>query len=647
MQAIIEKIQQIVGYAPSKYQAGVLRFLLEEKGNGACNAVAGSGKSSTLLLAAIALSESGIRPADLKVIVFGKANSEDLKRKLSKLGKEWEDCASTLHATGYALVREELGLTGRRARLADVKSNKYKTIAQALGLISKGPRLGSLIEDKICSESDFLKLVNLVRLTNQPAWPDVIRELASHFEIDDIEEFPLIAAAVEACLTEGEAVARESYIFDYTDMLWLPVLWKLHTRPWFHAYKSLFLDECQDLNQVQLTLALMLVGQIEGYTGTPGRMMAVGDEAQAIMGFSGADCDSYKRIIEQTNATKLPLSICYRCPSSHIKLVQYLFPSIPIEARPNAPDGIIRLIGKSELDKELVEGDMVLCRKTAPLVSLCIQLITRGVHATVKGKDIGETLKRELNGIAKMPGFQFSSFADYLKLYKQAKAAKYHGKDEEEQLLESLNDKMEAIEAIHSSQAQAICIPDLETYIDSLFDDGHSPITLATIHRSKGLENDRVFILEPDKLPLTWKKQQEWQFKQECNLHYVALTRAKRELVLIGDKPDWLPDLSKLDELLAQRQKQSAETAIAVGEEVEQLELQPQVENDTLAPEPATGSQPPSAIDAEVEQLCAQVGAKAVLDAVLKLIPTQDLQEVSDRLQKVLALEETLKGMGK
>ena len=96
----------------------------------------------------------------------------------------------------------------------------------------------------------------------------------------------------------GEDLAREEGSFDFTDMIWLPVRWQLHTRPWFRAYPYLFVDECQDLNQAQLTLALMLAGQTKGYTRKPGRILFVGDPFQAIMGFAGADCDSYSNIVE-------------------------------------------------------------------------------------------------------------------------------------------------------------------------------------------------------------------------------------------------------------------------------------------------------------------------------------------------------------
>jgi len=59
-------------------------------------------------------------------------------------------------------------------------------------------------------------------------------------------------------------------------------------------------------------------------------------------------------------------------------------------------------------------------------------------------------------------------------------------------------------------------------------------ITFCTCHKSKGLENHRVFILTPERLPMEWKDQLEWQYEQEVNLKYVAITRAKHELVWVN-----------------------------------------------------------------------------------------------------------------
>ena len=59
-------------------------------------------------------------------------------------------------------------------------------------------------------------------------------------------------------------------------------------------------------------------------------------------------------------------------------------------------------------------------------------------------------------------------------------------------------------------------------------------IKISSIHRAKGLENDRVFILEYNKLP--FKRDLEWERTQERNLHYVAVTRPKEELYLCDDQ---------------------------------------------------------------------------------------------------------------
>ena len=583
--SVEERIIRLIGYKPSSYQKAIIKFLLEETKNGACNAVAGSGKSSTLLIAAIALAAKGVLASTLKVLVFGKANAKDLQTKLSKLGRDWRCCASTLHSVGYSLLRKEIEVK------IDVQEHKYKKIARERGYLSAGDQKGSLIEEQICSESDFLQLVDLVRLTGQDACAEVIQDLAGQHEVE-VAEFSIVAAAVKICLQVGTIIARTKGEIDYTDMIWLPVLWQLDTRPWFRAYEYLFIDECQDLNQSQLTLALMLSGQVSGYRGMPGRIIFVGDPSQAIMGFAGADCASYSNIVEQTKAVELPLSTCYRCPSSHIKLVKQLFPHIPIEPRDGAPIGSIQTIGKAQLKQMLKTGDMVLSRKTSPLVRLCIRLIADGVRATVKGRNIGETLKRELESITNLLGFHFSQFSRFLNEYAELKAERCKGLGNYEQLIESLSDRLDALEAIYQSQVSATSIVDLATYIDSMFADNEdSPITLSTVYRSKGLEGRRIFLLKPDDLPLTWEKQQPWQLQQEENLLYVALTRSTSELFFVGE-PSWLPD-------------DDAETAAEVVEE---------------------------SPDADVVQLCKEMGVQKVAEDLLKLATSEDIAAVRQML---------------
>ena len=75
----------------------------------------------------------------------------------------------------------------------------------------------------------------------------------------------------------------------------------------------------------------------------------------------------------------------------------------------------------------------------------------------------------------------------------------------------------------------------LKSYINRIFSDENieNAVMLSTAHKSKGLEANRVMILLPDKLPLKFPHQQKWQEIQEMNLKYVALTRARKELIFV------------------------------------------------------------------------------------------------------------------
>ncbi|MEG3939883.1 3'-5' exonuclease [Microcoleus sp. S36b_A3] len=528
----------------SSYQEKIIDWVRNGVGHGCCNAVAGSGKSTTLRLAASALKESGIKPSEIKVCVFGKANSLDL---IAKFGQEWKGSISTLHSAGWSLVKKHLSI--RNNYEVKLSGNKYKSIAQNLGLIGSRGNPSSALrrEDAIEKDDDFVKLLDLIRLTNHQSGSDEIKEICQHFEIADIYKYSVVASAIEKVLRIGETQAQKKIDFDFTDQIWLPLKWQLHKQRSFKPYQFVLVDECQDLNAIQLELAIALAGQ--------GRALFVGDPKQAIMGFAGADCNSYQNIVDRTEAIELPLSICYRCPKSHVELVRKNFPEIAIEANSVAIPGHIESIAESDLWSEkpckLTTGDMVLSRKTAPLVKLCIRLIVRGIAATVKGRQIGELIKGDLKEIAKMPGFQYNQFNDAVNAYRAAKQQRYEGLENEEQLCEALKDKLEALTEIYKSQPQATCIAHLENYIDSLFSDESSPITLSTCHRAKGLEGDRIFIISPNDLPMVWRNQQGWQLEQENNLLYVALTRSKSELYVVGNaswlnpKPEPEPETKK------------------------------------------------------------------------------------------------------
>jgi DNA helicase II / ATP-dependent DNA helicase PcrA len=383
-----------------------------------------------------------------------------------------------------------------------------------------------------------MQLVNLLRCTNnvptrmetardsqirlKPGVTTEIMELAEQYAIA-VNDTNAVADACAKILSAGIEQAKTEHIFDFTDQIWLPVFWKA-TAP---SRDYVMLDEAQDLNNCQTEIAIALVGK-------SGRILGVGDPFQSVFGFAGADCNSYANFRDRLKAKELPLSICYRCPTSHINLVNKVFPKIPIESSADAEMGRVNQVETLEAER----GDLVIARKTAPLVRACMDLISKGIAATVKGKDIGTGLKAEAEAIAGMRGFSYLRFSHYCYEYLEEKSLKWNGLKNSDELLKNLYDKLQALMTI-ATMKQFKNISELTSYIEQIFSDKDSAVNLCTIHRAKGLEADRVWIIDPSSMPQIWKGQQDWQRNQENNLLYVALTRAKKQLYIVGDAK-WL-----------------------------------------------------------------------------------------------------------
>lgn len=518
---------------PSKYQQQGLNWIESGQGNALYNSVAGSGKTTSLNLVAKKLLSLGYKTDQIRIIVFGKQNSLDL---VAKFGQEWKGSISTCHSLGFRILQQEIGKFNQYEYKLIKKNPKYRKIARNLGFLSTKCQAGSLVKRKyITREDHFLVLINLVRLTLADFTVEAVSDLVEHHNLEEIVEVEPVTAALTQILLQGQTEAIDHHRIDYTDMIWLPVHWQLWHKPWYRKYAWVLVDEAQDLNAAQLELSLSL-------RSAGGRSFYVGDRHQAIFGWAGADNESILNIIQRTQAQELSLSLCYRCPRSHLALVQSIYPHIPIEASNHAPEGILATVEQDTLWDEdsparLLVGDMVLCRKTAPLVSLCLKLIARGIKAKVKGRDIGRHIKLELETISKVQGFSYKNFLRHLEEYRLFKYRVYSSFDNEEYLKENLADKLQAITVIYSSNPQAESILDLGTCIDVLFSDKKSPITLSTVHRAKGLEGERVFLLKPEDMPMRWERQKRWQKEQEDNILYVALTRSKSALYIVGNPP--------------------------------------------------------------------------------------------------------------
>lgn len=495
----------------SPYQLDIFKAVENGTENIAINAVAGSGKTTTIVTACKRLH---LNERDVKFLAFNKLIAEELKTKL----KGFAD-VSTMHKFGYDILRRIYNHPeyGMRIKVDDWKYQKYvKENVYSLSHIITPQTQAAKVFGFCCNVQ---KLFNLARVNFvQYGEKDKLNAIC------DEHNLLLLFDEIDVCneLLENAYEMPRNLTIDFVDMIVLPLFHKEH----IPTFKYVFIDECQDLNMAQRELMLC--------AAKGGRFIAVGDRNQAINGFAGADCASFDKIASLPNTIELPLSVNYRCGTNMVKLAQEIVPQI--QAHKGAIDGEIDHVNK--LTTSLFKSnDMVLCRTSAPLVGLCMKLIQNGITAVVKGKDIALSLKMLIDN-ANTDSIE--NVLAYLENEKQKmlatiksdrKCTEAEAKQAQKYL--NLEDRCKCIENICLYSIENT--RQLKNYIDKLFTDDkiENAVMLSTAHKSKGLEANRVLILLPNKLPLTWRQQQPWQLAQEINLKYVAITRARKELIFV------------------------------------------------------------------------------------------------------------------
>jgi len=369
------------------------------------------------------------------------------------------------------------------------------------------------------------QLVSKVKNTLSPTDPEALEILLDKYDIDIGANLP--ENATDEQLAEAKqaifmampniitACATETDLVDFDDMLWLPVYnnWPIRRYDW------LLVDEVQDLNACQHEWVYR--------AGYEGHIVAVGDPDQAIFIWRGADTNAMDILATRLNAQQLPLSICYRCPQLHIQLAQQIVPDI--EAAPNAIEGVLGRMGMHELvyhkNHPTPGNSLVLCRVNAPLIKYAYAFMDEGIPVTIRGRDLAEGLialikKMQANSIAELAR-KIEEYYDreYARFMKQNKADRAH----------ALTDRIDTLRAL---LVQASTVSQLIYQIETLFprkDSGKPSVVLSTVHRAKGDEAEKVYILRPDLIPHPKAKTEEQMRGEKC-VQYVAYTRAKEEL---------------------------------------------------------------------------------------------------------------------
>lgn len=473
------------GFQPSAYQQAIFDFVKDDDGHGIVQACAGSGKTTT----------------NIKALKYVKSGSDSIflafnRHIANELSSRGVECASTFHSLGKAAII---------ATLPKARFDQYKNynILDGIGRISYDNKA---IVNRIIG----LLKGNLLRPSMDNAL-NIINEFSSiHVDWDDQEYI------AELSIDVMRAGIRDHNTYDFDDMIYWPATDKVSPMP----ADFVFVDEAQDLNKAQIQMAEKISQQ---------RMLLIGDQNQSIYAFRGAFVGIMDYMQDRLQATSLPLSISYRAPKVVVKLVNQLFSYITFEPSPNAIEGSFQDISISEFLELVQPGDGIICRTNAPLVEPCFALIRKGIKATILGRDIGKGLIGLVNKRAKLNRTQnLDDLIRELRTYFNNERRKLDAANKQAKIA-TLEDQIETIIAISED---CPTIQELKDKIQATFSDNSAGIVFSSVHKAKGLEWDRVFILRPNLMPHPMAKS-DTDKQQENNIKYVAITRTKQDLYYV------------------------------------------------------------------------------------------------------------------
>lgn len=499
-------------FIPSPYQEKIFDFITEGDGNAVVSAKAGSGKTFTIVNA------MKLIPKTKKAIfiAFNKSIADELNEKL----KSNSNCmAYTTHSLGFRMIRRNLGND------IIVDEYKYRTYLKNNFLNVTGLNDGEInIEKNQINEytENILLLIDFSRLFLAHD-DEAINNIVERYDV------PLIANEVEVvkrCLEWGK---NNITSIDYVDMLWLPTA--LNLRPLGMLYDWVFLDEAQDSSIAAIALFKKCVKP------NVGRWVCVGDEKQCINLFCGSNEDNFRQLCHSENTQVFDLPVSYRCGKKIIEFSQSIVKDIlPKE---NAIDGEIKNGCKLSC---LKDGDMVLARSKAPLLKVYTKLIKKGINCYIKGLDIGANLINLLDSIkGEELNINLRKDGVFIRLYDKLfetrdKLVEKRGLDIDDATLSSyIMEQYDTIKALEVLAFNCATKNELKARIRDIFKEDSKGVCLSTIHKSKGLEADNVYILCHSSMP-SKNCHHEWERIQEKNLMYVAYTRAKKILGFISEK---------------------------------------------------------------------------------------------------------------
>lgn len=274
---------------------------------------AGTGKTRTIIERAAVLIGRGVDPARIALMTFTRRAAAEAKNRLETIVGQTGGLieAGTFHRLCLLSMRRNpayFQLAGARVIDGDDQSQLMKLARASVGKLKELPKTAALVS-----------ILSYARNTNQP----LAGHLRDHTDLD-----AGIIEPVMAVFAEYERRKRNMGYLDYDDIL--------HhfaatlngdsrvRRKIAGAYDHVLVDEMQDTNPLQWLILEAL--------GDKARLYCVGDDAQSIYAFRGADFENVHSFTERLpDSTIFKLEENYRSKQQVLDLANWLLDSSPLK----------------------------------------------------------------------------------------------------------------------------------------------------------------------------------------------------------------------------------------------------------------------------------------------------------------------------
>jgi len=353
----------------------------------------GSGKTRVITYRVAYLIASGVAAESIMLVTFTRRAAREMVRRMELLigqqaAKVW---AGTFHHIGNRLLRRAAGLLGYQPSFTILDSEDqldFIRLAMDDGGLSGTGKLAP-------KPASVHHLISFSANVNRPL-AEVISERGP-----ELMEWRAQIEAVAVAYAERK---RGANCMDYDDLL---LLWGRLIREFpderaaqARRFRHILIDEMQDTNAVQVEVVEAIAA------AGAGNLTAVGDDAQSIYRFRGADYDNILRFPDRHSGARIfQLDVNYR---STPQIVAFTRASIarntlgfPKVMTSNRPDGTLPLMVATEdayeeaalicqqileaREKGVALGQMaVLYRNHHDSILLQGELLARGIPYTVR-----------------------------------------------------------------------------------------------------------------------------------------------------------------------------------------------------------------------------------------------------------------------